>query len=381
MLSTTATSQIEINDKQLKINNNSEELLLETETPPIEINEIQEKTGENDKSYSINAPQIEIKEVQKKTIIRNNDFPSKTEIDAKLTYKTCQTLENKIDIMDTINNDLVQDTTERNNSDETINISDNSRIKSTQNEYYFSANFKLLFFFILSISCVLLLTVLLNKKNYINNSLDKAANYHKKKNYIKAFQYYQKYYEKTESMPEKVKTLYNMALCCYSNGDYSNSMNYFKNISTLDVNSFYSEIALFWTGVIYKKQGVFNKANEQFNNLIIKYPDNPMVIESYKNILEIKMKMNDWKNIIDICKTLLNFTEANIDGDIYYLIGLSYEKMGFSEAADKYYKIIIDNNNYDPKYVKLARQNLQNRVSLTNNIYDTMQKNIDYFIE
>ena len=249
--------------------------------------------------------------------------------------------------------------------------SDSHNIERKKHSAKQNEHIKYLFFAVIAVIAGLTLAIILNRTNTTSDIFYNAVSFQKNKDFKSAIHNYYKYYEKSAGPREKIKALYYIGLCYYSDKQYNQALKIFLKITSLESTPFYSGVSLYWIGVIYKTQGIFNKSIEYFNQLIVKYPDNPMIVESYKNILEIKIKMSDWNNVIDICKTLLSFKDANIDGDIYYFLALSYEQLRFQEAADKYYRILVENTNYDQQYVKLARQKLYNRLASLKNNGDT----------
>lgn len=362
-------------------------------------NEISENTAKTEESVKSIENDNTKKSIPEKKIIKNQDeFPTVQEVDKMMNEKH---KELETQLSDKSDDKNLYQTVSKNNSGiidpfsiksakaDTSQNDLNKRNLAKENMSHHAGrkkhsakkneHMKYVLFTAIAIIIGILLPTIINRSNTTADIFNKAISYQKDKEYKKAIKNYYEFYEKSSDAKEKIKALYYIGLCYYSEKQYNPALKIFSKISELDISQFYSGVSLYWIGVVFKHQGIYNKSIEHFNQMIVKYPDNPMIVEGYKNILEIKIKMSDWNTVIDICKTLLSFKDANIEGDIYYYLGLAYEQLKFYEAADKYYRILVDNTNYDPAYIKLARQKLYDRISSSKNSGDTeiQLKNID----
>jgi len=145
-------------------------------------------------------------------------------------------------------------------------------------------------------------------------------------------------------------------LCNIGLKDYNNAGLFFKRVIDSDKSDYYAGLAHYWLGMILTEQKMYLEALDEFNSLIIKYPNNPMYIYSYKRILEINVELKKWDKVIDLCNTMISMKHANLDGSIYYYMALANENNNNIETALKYYRLIIESNAFDSKYVIEARK-------------------------
>lgn len=236
--------------------------------------------------------------------------------------------------------------------------------------------FKLSLYLVLPVFVGIFFALFLNKNDATESIWNEAVEFHNQKKYIKAIEMYLKYYEKSEFSEDKIKGLYYTAVCNLALKDYTTASQFFKK--TLDINLYknnfssselsediiYFGLSHYWLGKIMMDQKMYIEAIEEFNNVIVKYPDNPIYTNAYKNILFANIELKKWEKVIELSKILLTLRDANLDGSVYYYMALAYENMNILDLAGKYYRILIDGNNFDPKYSGYARKKIYNYLTI-----------------
>ena len=182
-----------------------------------------------------------------------------------------------------------------------------------------------------------------------------------------------KYYEKAELKEEKIKGLYYTGVCNLAMKDYTTASQFLKktldyyetniensNTPAMEAEDLYPGLSHYWLGKILLDQKMYLEAIEEFNNIVLKYPDNPLYSNAYLNILLANLDMQKWERVVELGKILLTLKEANYDGSVYYYLAMAYENMNLYDMSDKYYKILIESSNFDSKYSLLARKKMYN---------------------
>ncbi|HPG30932.1 MAG TPA: tetratricopeptide repeat protein [bacterium] len=231
---------------------------------------------------------------------------------------------------------------------------------------------KIALFIFIPVAIGIFFALFANSESGAESIWNDAIEMHNQKKYVQAIEFYLKYFEKAEYKEEKIKGLYYTGVCNLAMKDYTTASQFFKK--TLDYyetnadgfyqasgyKDLYSGLAHYWLGKILLEQKMYLEAVEEFNNVVLKYPDNPVYSKAYLNILLSNVEMGKWERVVELGKTLLTLKESNIDGGVYYYLAVAYENMNLFDLAEKYYRILIENNNFDSKYSLSAKKKIYN---------------------